>query len=212
MRAAAGLRRTQGRLLAPPSARTIRWGSFPVIAGLAALVVWSGGHEGGNPAVVALPVATTLLCVWLCFLFDDAAAETTAGTPTPLLLRRVVRMAIAIPAVTAAWFLCTWIGPLTGPTAVMVGSFSAEVIVALAAAAVVVRTVGSGGGLLAGAVVVSVTLVLPVAMGRPPSVDPTRPPWGEPIEYWSAVALLAVMALTMAHIDPAHPLTRWRER
>ena len=197
----ANLRRLQGQLLVPPSARTIRWGSFPVIAGLAMLVVWSGQRKGGNPAAVALPVATALLCVWLCFLFDDPAAETTAGGPTPLLFRRAIRVAIAVPVVATVWFACTWIGPLEGPTAAMVGSFVAEAIVALAAAALVVRFVGAGSGLLAAGAVVIVTLILPVAFGRPPSVDPARPPWGEPASYWTVVAVLAVVVLVVAHLQ-----------
>ncbi|MEP6759511.1 MAG: hypothetical protein ABJB55_09970 [Actinomycetota bacterium] len=202
------LRGAQGRLLLPPSARTIRWGSFPVIAGLALLVAWSGQRKGGNPAAIALPVATALLCVWVCFLFDDPAAETTAGGPTPLLFRRAVRIVVAVPAVTAVWFMCTWIGPLTGPSAAMTGSFVAEMILALAAAAVVVRLVGTGAGLIAAGVVVLVTLILPVTFGRPPSVDPARPPWGEPASYWTAVAVLAVLVLALAHLDPARARDR----
>lgn len=204
MNIVAGVRREQSHLLVPPSARTIRWGSFPVVAGVAALAVWNGGRKGGDPASVALPVATALLCVWLCFLFDDPAAETTAGTATPLLFRRSVRAAIAIPAVAAAWFASTWIVPLTGPTAVMTASFTAQVLLALAAAAIAVRMVGGPrSGLLAAAAVVFVTLVMPVAVGRPPSVDPAQPPWGEPATYWTVVAVLATIALALAHVDPA---------
>ena len=213
MSAPAAVRREQSHLLVPPSARTIRWGSFPVIAGVAALAVWNGARKGGDPATVALPVATALLCVWLCFLFEDAAAETTAGTPTPLLFRRSVRAAISIPAVTAVWFACAWIGPLTGPTAAMTGSFAAQVLVALAAAAVTARVVGGPmGGLLAAGAVAFVALIVPVGVGRPPSVDPAHPPWGAPAVYWSAMAMLAVAVLALAHVDPAHPLARSRGR
>lgn len=203
MAATVDVRLAQGRLLLPLSARTIRWGSFLVIAALAALVVWTGARKGGNPAAVALPVATSLLGVWLCFLFDDAAAETTAGGPTPLLFRRAIRAAVAIPAVTVAWFACTWIGPLTGPSGPMMAAFAVCVTIALAAAAMSARLVASGAGLLAAAAVVTITLILPVAFGRPPSVDPARPPWGEPAGYWGALGLLAIVTLLMAHVDPA---------
>jgi hypothetical protein len=212
MSAPTGLRRTQSRMLVSPSARTIRWGSLPVLAGLAALVVWTEARKDGNPAVVALPVATTLLCMWLCFLFDDPAAEMTAGRPTPLLFRRAIRVAIAVPAVAAAWFACTWIGPLSGPTGPMAASFAAEVVIALAAAAVVVRGSGNAGGLLAAAVVVFAALILPVAVGRPPSVDPAYPPFGQPLSYWPAVGALALAFLAIAHIDPAGSGARTRRR
>jgi hypothetical protein len=196
----AGMRGAQGRLLVSPSARTIRWASFPVLAGLAMIAVWTAVRKGDDPATIALPVATTLLCVWLCFLFDDAAAETTAAGPTPLAFRRAVRVAIAVPAVALAWLACTCIGPLAGPTAPMTASFVAEILVALAAAAVVVRFVGSGGGLLAAAAVVFVALILPVAVGRPPTVDPAEPPLGHVASYWAAVATVAAAALALAHV------------
>ncbi len=207
------MRREQGVLLVSPSARTIRWGSFPVIAGVAALAVWNGGRKGGNPASVALPVATALLCTWLCFLFEDPTDETTNTTATPLLVRRGVRIALAVPAVAAAWFASTWIGPLTGPTSPMTSSFVALVLVALGSAAGAVRLVGGArSALLAAAVVVFVALVLPLAAGRPPSVDPALPPWGGPGTYWAAVATLGTAVLLVAHRDPAQGSTRSRSR
>jgi hypothetical protein len=204
------VRREQGRLLLRPSARTIRWASLPVLAGLAMAAVWNGQRKDGNPAAVALPVATTLLCVWLCFLFDDPAAETTAVGPTPLLFRRGIRIALAVPAVMGAWFACTWIGPLEGPTSAMTASVLAEMVVALAAAALTVRFVGAGAGLVAAGVVVFVTLVLPVALGHPPTVDAARPPWGSPPAYWTSVAALAAVTLALAHLDPYRARRRGR--
>jgi hypothetical protein len=185
-----------------PSARTVRWVSFAVICPTGALIVWSGGHEGGNPAPVALPVATTLLCVWLCFLFEDVAAETTAASATPLLYRRAVRASIAIPSITIAWFAYTWIGMLSGPTVVMLGSFAAMITLTLASSAVAVRMAGAGSGsIVAATAVVFVILVWPVAIQRPPSVDPAHPPFGTPFTYWSAVALLSIAVLAIAHRD-----------
>ncbi len=194
------LRRAQGRLLLRPSARTIRWSSFGVVAAVGALAVWTGGRKGGNPASIALPVATTLLCVWLCFLFEDLAAETTAASATPLLFRRAVRAAIGVPAIVAVWLVYTWIGPLTGPTGVMLGAFGAEIVLALAAAAVVSRVVESSrSGLSAAAAVIGIVLVLPVVFRRPPSVDPAHPPFGDPFAYWLAVAIASCAILAFAH-------------
>jgi hypothetical protein len=196
------VRHAQGRLLIRPSARTIRWASFVVIAGTGALVVSAGGREGGNPAAIALPIATTLLCVWLCFLFEDLVAETTDASATPLMFRRAVRAAIAVPSIAAVWFAYAWIGPLAGPTAAMTGAFGSEIALTLAAAAVAVRLVGPGkSGLVSTAAVVFVVLVMPVAIGRPPSIDPTLPPFGDAFTYWSAVALISCAVLALVHVD-----------
>jgi hypothetical protein len=194
------MRRAQGRLLVAPSARTIRWASLGVFLAVATLAVWSGARKGGDPAPVALPIATTLLVAWLCFLFEDAAAETTDATATPLMLRRAVRMAIAVPAVTAAWFALTWIGPLEGPTAIMTGSFVAETVLALAAGASLTKMIPGGrSGLAAAGLVVFVVLVVPVWLARPPSIDPARPPVGSPLTYWSTLAVCGCLALALAH-------------
>lgn len=202
MRAPGALRREQSRLLIQPSARTIRWMSFAVIGALGGLVVWTGGRKGDDPAAVAMPIATTLLCVWLCFLFEDLAAETTAASATPLLFRRAVRAAIAIPAVGALWFTYTWVGPLSGPTGVMAGSLAAEIVLALAAASVAARAVGAvRGGFAASAAVVLVTLIVPLAIATPPSVDPASPPFGDPLPYWAATAMVSVLVLGLAHVE-----------
>jgi hypothetical protein len=194
------LRRAQGRLLLRPSARTIRWLAFVVLAGVGAIAVW-GGARRGDPSVAALPAATTLVCAWLCFLFEDLAAETTDATAIPLAARRAVRVAIAVPAATVAWFALTWIGPLTGPTAIMAVAFAAESLLALAAAAVAARVEGPAhGGFTAAGVLTFVAIVLPAWLGRPPSLDPVRPPLGTPFTYWSVVAAIAAVALVGAHL------------
>ena len=196
------VRRAQGRLLIRPSVRTIRWASFVVVAGAGALVVRTGGREGGDPATIALPIATTLLYVWLCFLFEDLVAETTDASATPLLFRRAVRAAIAVPPIAAVWFAYTWIGPLAGPTAAMTGALLSGIALTLATAAVVVRLVGPGrSGLASAAAVVFVLLVMPVAIGRPPSIDPAHPPFGDASTYWSGIALISCAVLALAHVD-----------
>jgi hypothetical protein len=197
-----GVRRAQGRQLIRPSARTIRWTSFTVIAASGGLVVWTGAREQGDPAPVALPIASALLCVWLCFLFEDITAESTASSATPLLFRRSLRAAIAVPAVAAVWFAYAWIGTSAGPTSHMTKAFVASIALSLAAGAVAVRLADSGqGGFAAAAVVVFILLVLPVAIGRPPSIDPARPPLGEPSVYWSAITIGSCAVLALAHLD-----------
>jgi len=195
------LRRTQGRLLLWPSARTIRWIAFAVLAVVGSIAVWDGGRKGGDPAPIALPAATTLLCAWLCFLFEDLAAETTDATATPLAARRAVRASIAVPATAAAWFALTWIGPLDGPSLLMAGSFAAEVLLALAAAALAARyDWPARGGFAAAGALTFIAIILPVWLGHPPSIDPTRPPIGTPLAYWSLLAAAGLVTLAWAHL------------
>ena len=197
------LRATQGPLLVRPNARTIRWAALCVIGAVAALAVWTGGRKNGDPAMFALPVATTLLCVWLCFLFEDLAAETTDSTATPLAWRRAVRMAIAVPAAACVWFAITWIRPLEGPTAAAAGSFAAQVVLALAVAAALGRTIpGARGGLAAAGVLVFVAIVIPLWLGSPPSIEPSRPPYGTAATYWSSIAGIGIVLFVSTHALP----------
>lgn len=194
------LRRAQGRLLLWPSTRTIRWVALTVLVCVGGLAVWTGGRRGADSSEVGLPAATTLLCVWLCFLFEDTAAETTDATATPLAARRAVRALIAVPAATAVWFALTWIGPLTGPTAVTAGSFAAEALLAMASAAVSTRILGpQRGGFAAVGVLVFVAIVLPTWLGRPPAIEPTRPPFGSSTAYWTAIAAISALVLGWVH-------------
>jgi len=113
-----------------------------------------------------------------------------------------VRGALAIPMVVAIWFAYTWIGPLHGPTAPMFGFMMSGLALTLAAAAVSVRLVRSNmSGLAAAAVVAFVLLIFPVIVGHPPSLDPARPPLGDPLAYWSTLTLLSIGSLAAAHSD-----------
>jgi hypothetical protein len=204
------VRRTQMRQLLRPSARTIHWGALLAIAAVGAGTVRSGARNHGDPAAIALPVATTLLGVWLCFLFEDAAAPMTTASPTPLARRRGVRAAIAVTAVGAIWVGFTWLGPLDGPTGPMTWSFVAIVLVALGAAAAWTRIVGAARAPLpAAASVVAVVVVAPVALSillhRRVSIDPAVPPLGTPKTYWASVAIAAAIALLLGHLDVARP-------
>jgi hypothetical protein len=205
-----GTRAAVARLLAGPSMRTERWPAFVVVALLAGTVVRQGGRNGDDPSTIALPIATTLLGGWLCFAFEDAAAQVTSPSPTPLTLRRAVRASIAVVAATLAWFAYTWIGPLDGPTWPMTAMFAGVALVALACAALSARVIASDrSGIAAVFGVVGVTVALPfvlaLAFGRPTAIDPSRVPVGDPGSYWATVAAVAVVALVLAHRDPALP-------
>ena len=203
-----GSRRALVRLLLRPTLRTIRWIPFGPIVVLGAWVAWSGARNEGNPAAVALPIATAMLGLWLCLLFEDAASEIAAPSPVPLWLRRTVRIMIATPSVAAAWFTFTWLGPLHGPTAPMAAMVGAVIVAALACAAVTTRFVSSTrSGPVAAVGLIGAVLVLPILLARvlerPISIDPSRVVLGDPLTYWACTIAVAAAVLVLAHRDPA---------
>jgi hypothetical protein len=126
-----------------------------------------------------------------------------------------VRAGLAIPAVGVVWWGMTWIGPLDGPSGPMAASFAVTVLVALGSAAVATRLVGPARGPMAAApALVATILVIPVVLSlllhRPASVDPARPPLGDPVSYWASAGILAAASLGLAHLDPARRPIRSR--
>jgi hypothetical protein len=205
-----GVRAVVARLLVRPSARTARWPAFLVVVPLAAAVVRQGGLDGGDPSTIALPTATTLLGAWLCLAFEDAAAQVTSSQPTPMTIRRTVRASITVSAATLAWLATTFVGPLTGPTWPMTQMYCVVAIVALACAALAARVITperSGIVAICGlvGVIVAFPFVLGLAFHRQIAIDPSRVPVGGPASYWTTVAGVAVVALVLAHRDPALP-------
>jgi hypothetical protein len=203
-----GLRETIALSLLWPAVRTMRWVPLGVIAALGAWVVRSGAREQGDPAATALPVATIMLGVWLCLLFEDAAADITGPSPVPLWRRRAVKVAVAVPVFAASWFALTWVGPLHGPTWAMTGMAVGVGAVAVAAASVTTRVVVSArSGPVAAVVLVGVIVAMPVviaiALGRPATIDPDRVPVGDPRSYWTSVIVLALVVSLPANRDPA---------
>src|SRR5712691_10281805 len=108
------LRWIQARLLVRPAARTIRWLPVPVSGAVGFLIVYAAlhskgeigflrAHHGLSDAALHLPIAAVVLCLSAAFVLDDAAAETIGGVPTPLLLRRGVRIAAGLPLLAVLW-------------------------------------------------------------------------------------------------------------
>lgn len=188
-----------------------------VITALCVWVVRAGGRDGRDPATVALPVASIMLGIWLCLLFEDAAADITGPSPVPLWRRRVVRTMVAVPAFAAIWFACTWVGPLHGPTGPMAGMAAGVGAVAIAAASVTTRMVPSTrSGPVAAIVLVGAIVAAPSSLAlmldRPVAIDPASVPVGDPFTYWSGLVAIAVAVTVVAHRDPALPGFRLSRR
>lgn len=206
----AGTRRVVVGLLLAPSARTMRWLPFAVIVSLGVAVVLQGARDGGDPAAVALPIATTMLGVWLCLTFDDEAAEITAPAPSPLWVRHTARASVNLPAAAAAWLGFSFVGPLHGPTGPSAGMFAAVSMLGLALAALASRSLRTArAGVAAAFGLVGVTVALPFVLGlaleRPIAIDPSRVVLGSPASYWSTAIGVGMLLLGLAQRDPATP-------
>ena len=200
-----------------PVVRTMRWLPLGVITALSVWVVRAGARDGRDPATVALPVASIMLGIWLCLLFEDAAADIAGPSPVPLWRRRLVKAMVAVPASAAIWFACTWIGPLHGPTGPMVGMAAGVGAVAIAAASVAARVVPSTrSGPVAAIVLVGAIVAAPAVVAlvlrRPVAVDPAVVPVGDPSTYWSCLVTIALVVTVVAHRDPALPGFRLSRR
>ncbi len=210
-------RETVAVSLLRPAVRTMRWVPLGVIAALGVWVVRAGARDGGDPATIALPVATTMLGIWVCLLFEDAAADIMGPSPVPLWRRRAVRVMLAVPAYAAIWFACTWVGPLHGPTGPMVGMALGVGAMAVAAASVTTRVVSStrsgpvAAVVLVGAIV-AIPLIIALVLDRPAAIDPALVPVGDPVTYWSCLVAVAVAVAVAAHRDPALPGLRLSRR
>ena len=191
-----------------PALRTMRWVPLGVITALSVWVVRAGAREGGDPATIALPVATTMLGIWLCLLFEDTAADITAPSPVPLWRRRVIRVTLAMPVSAAFWFACTWVGPLHGPSGPMTGMACGVAAAAFAAASITTRVVTPArSGPVAAVVLIGAIVAMPVmialVLGRPAAIDPAQVPVGDPVTYWSTVVAVALAVTLAANRDPA---------
>jgi hypothetical protein len=205
----------QAGLLVRPAVRTVRWPALGVIAAIGGLILYGGKHSVEGIGEVHLYAAGLLLGVWTGFLIADPAAEITAGMPLPLLERRAVRMAVALPVVWATWGSLSWyagLGPRTGPLA---AAFAAQLAVALALAAVGEHVAGrERGGLLAAGGLFAVFFVVPLASRFTLSLDPARQTWAHLYGRWIAATGVAFLVFLAASADPARPrpLGIWKLR
>ncbi|CAN5597564.1 hypothetical protein BH23ACT7_BH23ACT7_16050 [soil metagenome] len=204
----------QALRLVRPLAPAISWAPIAPAGGLALLLVWlraQDAYSGPEELIVALRAAAILLAVAAAFSLDDAAAGTTASTPSPLLLRRTVRVALVALPTTALWAGALWLAarkPLPEPSSLPVALLSLElatiIMITLALAAAVIRWGDSNsGGLAASSALLGLTvLTWLIPEGVRPWVYPGEPQWAAAHRWW-AVALIASLAwFVWAGLDP----------
>jgi len=139
-----------------------------------------------------------MLSLGLASILDDPAADTTAGSPPTPLLRRALTIALALPAVLAAWAgMVLLSGVAAGVAGAMTLQLGALVQLTLALAAELAR-----GGAVAGPLVVLMFLAarwLAPQWGLSPALDDWR--WDA---TWAGLATGSLLALLLASRDPAH--------
>jgi len=203
-----------------PTLRAIPWRALAA-AGAAGLGITL------TPSLVPAPDAELLAQVvrgaavagalGAAFLLDDPAERTLATAPSPLLLRRVLRVALVLPAGIAWWIAVLALASLLGgaEAGMPVVGLSVEAAglsaVALALAAVGMRgaTETTGGpfaaaGLL-GFLAVAARLPVPVVL----LTQPGSPEWNAAHRNWLALLAVALVTFLLHCRDPARrPLPR----
>lgn len=196
----------QVQLLLQPAARTIRWLPVPACGALGFLIVYAGLHEKGQIGFAHLPIAAVALCLSAAFVLDDAAAETVGGTPTPLLLRRSVRIAVALPALLALWGAILTYAGFEKINGAMWVEFAGMLALTLALAAIGSRFIG---GERAGMFAAPALLIVLVASGfvsarwRPFPLDPISSGWFDLYGRWAIALVASLLVFLIAGRDPA---------
>lgn len=206
------IRLKQIRLLARPTARLVSFMPIP-IAGIlaAAYVVAEARNVGTAYRLLVLRIAALLICLGAAFVLDDPTEDTLSHVATPLLLRRLLRVALVLPVVGIAWIVCvTLVGDqperLGGP--VPFGDITLEA----ATLFVITMTAASFGALVAsdrlgGVVAAPVLFVLAaIVLFLPPDYvllasDPGSPDWSEAHDRWRYVFGGAVVAFLYFNLD-----------
>ncbi|MDP9302664.1 MAG: hypothetical protein M3P43_17495 [Actinomycetota bacterium] len=200
------LRWIQALLLVRPAARTIRWIPVPACGALGFFVVYAGLHEKGQIGNAHLPYAAIAICLSAAFVLDDAAAETVGGTPTPLLLRHGVRIAIELPALFALWGAILAYAGFEELNGAMWVEFAGMLTLTLALAAIGSRFVGGErAGMFAGPalLIVLVASAFVPARWRPFPVDPISSGWFDLYGRWTIALFASLVVFVTAGRGPA---------
>ena len=180
------------------------WGEMAAAGGMGLVTVVLAAWSQGS-VVLRVRLAGAAVAASTAWLLDDSATATLAASPTTVLARRAVRVAVGF-----AFALGWWGAAAAAATAVAGGvpvAAAAEVVVltALAVAGSVAgqRWSGDGRGASAGALVVLVWFLLsfvPDVGAVPLPPQPLRPGATGPLLAVAGAALVAAVALSR---DPA---------
>lgn len=191
--------------LLQPTARAISWHP-PVWAAALALVYVAAEARGGyiDYRITILRVGALLLCMGAAFVLDDATEETIGHVPTPLLMRRALRIGLLLPVLGVAWLAMLRIAGDVGlrdggPMPAWDLTLEAATLLAIAfcAASVGARfTSDRLGGVAAAPIVlglVAITLFLPENQ-RMILGGPSYARWEDAHEWWRVLLVAAIVS------------------
>ncbi len=226
-----GVRSLQMLLLVRPTARTIRW--LALAGGVVAtqLVIWAVKSELSREVPIPLTplrMAAVLLCLGAAFTLDDDAGATVEPSVASLIVRRGIRLALALPVLGVAWGVALLtasrlaasgvrtapVVPRPLPIAALTLEASAMLAVTLAAAAVGTRSLGHGkGGVAAGPALLAFVLTMASIQPYWPLFPnaPFEPGWAAAHARWALILVAAIVVLAGCSLDPARRL-RMRRR
>lgn len=187
-----------------PTARAISWHPPLWAAGLALLYVAMEARSGYiDYRITVLRVGALLLCMGAAFVLDDVTEETIGHVPTPLLMRRGLRIGLLVSLLAVAWAVMLKIAGDVGPREggpMPAGDLTLEaatlLAIAFCAASLGTRfTADRLGGVAAAPIVlglVAIALFVPenqaMILG-----GPSYPRWADAHEWWRAVLVAATV-------------------
>jgi hypothetical protein len=198
--------------LVRPTAKAMPWRPVIWAAVLAIVYVWKEAPGAYiDYRVLVLRVAALLVCMGAAFILDDATEDTISHLPSPLLLRRALRVALLLPLVAATWFLLVYLAGDVAPRdggPMPVGDITLEaatlLATALAAACIGARVTSDRlGGVAAAPIllaVIAVALFLPGNYKLIISVGDPR--WANVHDTWRMALTVAVVVFVYVNRSP----------
>lgn len=198
-----------------PMVRAVNWVPVAPAGTLALLAVWLIARDdlaGLEERIVAVRIAAVLLALSMAFVLDDTTAELSASTPSPLLLRRSVRVLLMLLPTAILWIGVLWVmvrAPLTEPSSLPIVALTLElgavVMITMAMAAVLIRWGSSDlGGLPASAALLGLTLV---SWLMPEDtrlwVYPGQANWTAAHVWWGVILVAGLVVFVWSSLEPA---------
>lgn len=191
---------------APATARSMAWAPLAgAVAAVAALVAVQRPWDDHALTLALARLAVVTVAIGATFALDDDAAVTLASSPTSLLCRRAVRVALVLTASVAVVAVVAFlaVGPMDGTGSVPLGRLALEAagILLLAMALSVALGGDRGAFVFAGGLLAAV-----VVQQRWPSYSlfplaPSAPGWSRAAAVWAVVAVVSTAVLFLLSRD-----------
>lgn len=210
------MRMRQAFQLLQPTARAMSWHP-PLWAGALGLAYVAKEAPGAyiGHRILVLRVAVLLLCMGTAFVLDDPTEETIGHVPTPLVMRRTLRVVLVLPLVSTMWFVMSRVAgtvPAREGGPMPIGDLTIEaatlLAIALTSACVGAKlTADRLGGIVAAPAVFA---LIGIAMFLPPDQrmilgSPADARWEDAHDWWAAVLAGVIVCFGWFNRAPGSP-------